>query len=402
MALYFYDDARARTFEPFALTRPACELRAGAVLLRHRWESALGERGAGLLVAPHLEYFEELDAPPAMHGDLHVGDVIVNSRCVLALGPIPRDVESWTCEGKVAAVRLARPAARHLLESGELELEGLAGAGGESAEVKGRWLSEVWDLIAQLGPQLAEDIAAVGPRIQTVKPEYAVVLGPHAVFVEQGAEIEPHVVFDVTAGPVLVLHGAHVYSHTRLIGPVAIAGGATVLGDRIATCSIGDVCKVRGEVSNTIFLGHANKGHDGFVGHSYLGRWVNLGAGTTTSNLKNTYGQVQLWTPEGVRDTGQQFLGTFFGDHAKTGIGMRLTTGCVIGAGAQVYDKMPPKYVPPFAWGGGEPYGVFDLDKFLEVAERVMSRRHIHLTERARRQLLAAYGRHHEHEGPTS
>jgi len=259
--------------------------------------------------------------------------------------------------------------------------------------VKGRWLEEVWDLVGQLGPQLADDIMAIGPRIRTVKPEYAVVLGSHPVFVEEGAEIEPQVVFDVTNGPVLVLRGAHVYAHTRLIGPVAIAGGSTVLGDRIASCSIGDVCKVRGETSNTIFLGHCNKGHDGFVGHSYLGRWVNLGAGTTTSNLKNTYGQVQLWTPQGERNTGQQFLGTMFGDHAKTGIGMRLTTGCVLGAGAQIYDQMAPKYVPPFAWGGGEPYGVFDRDKFIEVAERVMARRKIQLGERGRRQLLAAYER---------
>ena len=97
------------------------------------------------------------------------------------------------------------------------------------------------------------------------------------------------------------------------------------------------MCKVRGELSNTIFLGYSNKGHDGFVGHSYLGRWVNLGAGTITSNLKNTYGTVSLWTPDGVRDTGLQFLGTLFGDHVKTGIGLRLTTGTVLGAGANVY-----------------------------------------------------------------
>jgi hypothetical protein len=165
------------------------------------------------------------------------------------------------------------------------------------------------------------------------------------------------------------------------------------MGDRVGPCSIGDVCKVRGEVSHTIFLGHCNKGHDGFVGHSYLGRWVNLGAGTTTSNLKNTYGPVALWTPAGVRDTGQQFLGTFFGDHAKTGIGMRLNTGSVLGAGAMVYDRMPPKYVAPFSWGNGEPYGAFEAEKFVTVAERMMARRQVPLTERARRQLLAAHGR---------
>jgi hypothetical protein len=145
-------------------------------------------------------------------------------------------------------------------------------------------------------------------------------------------------------------------------------------------------------MSNTIVTGHANKGHDGFVGHSILGRWVNLGAGTITSNLKNTYGTVQLWTPEGVRDTGLQFLGTLFGDHAKTGIGLTLTTGTVIGAGANVYgSRMPPKAVPPFAWGEAEQYADYRADKFLDVAERMMARRHVTLSEGMRRQLSASY-----------
>jgi len=151
---------------------------------------------------------------------------------------------------------------------------------------------------------------------------------------------------------------------------------------------------VHGEISATVVLGHANKAHDGFVGHSYLGRWVNLGAGTTTSNLKNTYGTVALWTPAGLRNTGLQFLGTLVGDHAKTGIGMRLTTGTVIGAGANVYgSEMPPKAVPPFAWGAGEPYAVYAPDKFLAVAERAMARRQVPLGDRARRQLAAAHER---------
>jgi hypothetical protein len=145
-------------------------------------------------------------------------------------------------------------------------------------------------------------------------------------------------------------------------------------------------------MSNSIMIGHANKGHDGFVGHSYLGRWVNLGAGTITSNLKNTYGPVSLWTPHGMRDTGMQFLGTMFGDHAKTGIGTSLTTGTVLGAGANVFGaQSPPKAVPPFAWGTAPPYAVYRLDKFLQVAERVMARRHVTLTERARLQLAASH-----------
>jgi UDP-N-acetylglucosamine diphosphorylase / glucose-1-phosphate thymidylyltransferase / UDP-N-acetylgalactosamine diphosphorylase / glucosamine-1-phosphate N-acetyltransferase / galactosamine-1-phosphate N-acetyltransferase len=107
---------------------------------------------------------------------------------------------------------------------------------------------------------------------------------------------------------------------------------------------------------------------------------------------RHTYGSVELWTPAGLRGSGQQFLGTLFGDHAKTGIGLTLTTGSVIGAGAQVYgSQMAPKVVPPFAWGDEPPYDVYRLEKFLEVAERMMGRRHVELTEGARAQLAAAH-----------
>jgi hypothetical protein len=139
-------------------------------------------------------------------------------------------------------------------------------------------------------------------------------------------------------------------------------------------------------------LGYTNKGHTGFVGHSYLGRWVNLGAGTTTSNLKNTYGNVQMWTPSGLRDTGAQFLGTMFGDHVKTGIGTMLTTGTVLGAGANIYGgSVDSKYVPPFAWGDGEPYESYEIDKFIEVAQRMMARRDVELSDEAAKQLWDAY-----------
>jgi hypothetical protein len=141
-------------------------------------------------------------------------------------------------------------------------------------------------------------------------------------------------------------------------------------------------------------MGCSNKSHDGFVGHSYLGRWVNLGAGTITSNLKNTYGPVQLWTPDGMRNTGQTFLGSFIGDYARTGIGTRLTTGTVMGAGANVFPPgFAPKVIPPFAWGAGEPFETFALPKFLEVAERQMARRAVTLSAAGRQYLTAAHQR---------
>ena len=395
MPLVLYDDARAREFEPFALTRPVAEMRAGAALIRERWSVALGVPAEGFIGAPHLVDFEEGEAPSAVTTSIPAGTVIANARCVVALRSTPADADVWTCEGRVAAVRLARPVELAELAEGRATLDTLAPAGTRTRELTGRWLEAVWDFVRTLPPQLADDIAALAATASHAqRPAQAIVIGSHAVLVEPGATVEPMVCFDVSVGPVLIRHGATVRAFTRLVGPCIVGAGSIVMADRIETCAIGERCRVHGEASNTIFLGDANKSHDGFVGHSYLGRWVNLGAGTTTSNLKNTYGTVQLWTPHGLRDTGMLFLGTMFGDHAKTGIGLRLTTGTVIGAGANVYGSdMAPKRVPPFAWGDGEPFAPYQLDKFLEVAQRAMARRQVMLGDRGRRVIAAAYAR---------
>lgn len=392
--VHLYDDARARTFEPFALTRPVGELRAGALLVRERWSRALGLPAAGHIAAAHLAGFEEPGAAPVTEaGELAAGSWLVNSRFAPKLERAP-SADVLTSGDRVAAVRFAAPLELAGLRDGTASLEGLLRPGARAADVGGWWMDEVWDYLAHLPAMLNEDIPVLGAAMSQDTPAGALRIGDAGLFIEEGAVVEPQVCFDLSAGPVLLRAGSHVQAFTRLVGPVYVGAGSTVTTDRIAASSIGDVCKVHGEVSNVIFLGHANKGHDGFVGHSILGRWVNLGAGTITSNLKNTYGTVQLWTPDGIRETGLQFLGTLFGDHAKTGIGLRLTTGTVIGAGANVYGSvMPPKAVAPFGWGEAGSLSAYRVEKFLEVAERMMARRHVTLTDRARQQLLASYAK---------
>jgi len=394
--LHLYDDALARSFEPFALTRPFGEMRAGIALGRARWERALDARATGFVGAEHLRDFDEAGAPPAS-GEIRAGSIVANSRCIVPLGWSAPDADVWTCDGALAAVRIASTIAASGLADGSRSLEALRAAGTRVVDIPGRWVSAIWELVTQLVTQLREDIEAMGPHLTCETPEGAIVIGSSRVCVERGANVEPQVVFDVTNGPILVRRGANVRAFTRLVGPCAVLENASVLGDRVHACSIGEYSVIRGEISETIVLGQANKGHDGFVGHSYLGRWVNLGAGTITSNLKNSYGSVQLWTPGGVRDTGVSKLGSMIGDHAKTGIGTRLTTGSVIGAGSNVFgSEMPPKYVPPFSWVDGSEISDFRLAKFLEIAARVMSRRSIELSERGRRQLSAAHAKSRE------
>ena len=391
-ALYLLHDEVADGFMPFALTRPASELRVGAMLARQRWERALGMPAAGLIVAPHLGDFEEPNAPPVISGTIPAGSVLASARCAVALAGVSADADVWSCDGQVAAVRIDRAMPADAIDRTPTALEGLQGGGARASSVTGRWISAIWDLVTTLPAQLAEDIAQLGPSLSCQPPDRAGVIGSHSVFLEDGAVVEPYVVLDASAGPILVRAGATIRSFSRLVGPCVIDGGSTILGDRVSGCSIGSGCMIRGEISDSIVIGNANKAHDGFVGHSVLGRWVNLGAGTTTSNLKNTYGSVSLATPTGLRDTGQIKLGSFFGDHVKTGIGLRLTTGTVIGAGSSIHGAaMPPKNVPPFSWGEGTALGGYELDKFLRTAERAMGRRGVQLGERAKRQLASAH-----------
>jgi len=392
--LYLYDDAQARGFEPFALTRPVSELRAGTELLRRRWEIALGTSAAGTIAAPHLADFTEDGAPRAAQGTIPAGAVVAQSRFAPALGSVRRGgvANVWTNGGRVAALRLESAISVEAFGAGGVALDTLRPATGSMVEIAGHWIDDVWQFIAHLLPMLRADIEAIGPALSCAPIEHATVIGPHAVYVERGATVEPLVVIDATNGPVAVMAGATVRAFTRLVGPCYIGANTQILGDRVHGCAIGEMSVIKGEISETIVTGHANKGHEGFVGHSILGRWVNLGAGTITSNLKNTYGSVSLWTPNGERDTGLVKLGTMFGDHVKTGIGTRFNTGSVVGAGSNVYGSAAiPRRVPAFSWGDGASLTEYKIEQFLNATERAMGRRQIALGEAARRQLRAAH-----------
>ena len=387
---YLYDDASARRFEPFALSRPVGELRAGALLVRERWSRVLGLPCGGFLGAPHLADFTEFDAPTMVRdAELPDGAIVVNARALPALTTTgPADI--LEIGGRVAAVRLAASTPTDQLLAGTAALEDFASNGWERTNGAGHWLDAPWDLLRHLGEMLVADLPVLARGLPAHTPAGCVVVGAHPTWIEGGATVEPLVVFDASAGPILIARGASVAAFTRLVGPLYVAPGAQILGGKVGGSSIGEQSRVHGEVSTTIFIGYANKGHDGFVGHSVLGRWVNLGAATVTSNLKNTYGAVQFWTPDGLRSTGLQFLGTMFGDHAKTAIGTRLTTGSVIGTGANVVGAgMSPKVVQPFTWGEGQ--SMYDASRFATVAERVMSRRHVTLDDAGRRHLARVF-----------
>jgi UDP-N-acetylglucosamine diphosphorylase/glucosamine-1-phosphate N-acetyltransferase len=382
------DDPGA-AWAPFAGVRPVAELRAGAWLIRERWEAACAADATAIL-GTHVEAFHEGDEPPVRPVGPVDGPAVVGCSWFAPAGD--RLVEPETLlSGPVRRLRHGDRTVGWLVPDGQ-RWDGPSESG-EAVAVDGIALRGAFDLITALEHFLAGDCADLRAAPSTGVPDGSVVLGRADDVVVMGAAVEPGVVFDVRHGAVVLEPGVEVRHGTRLEGPVYVGARTRVLGGFIRGSAFGPECRVHCEVAASVFLGFANKSHDGFVGHSVVGHWVNLGALTTTSNLKNTYGPVRLEVG-GVRiETGRQNLGTLFGDHAKTAIGTMLATGTVVSAGAQVFGAVtPPKFIPPFAWGaaGAErvtPHG------FLEVAERVMARRSVTLTPERRRSLEQTFAR---------
>jgi UDP-N-acetylglucosamine diphosphorylase/glucosamine-1-phosphate N-acetyltransferase len=384
--LYLLEPGRATPeWFPFAGARPIAELRAGAWRIRERWEAALDldtEAILGSLTAG----FEEIDAPPCIEPATIAGPAVVADSTFAPSGT-PIILAPDTCrltDQQGDTVAWIVPAGTSWTGPGNT---------GPSLPVDGLRLRQASDLLTALELFLGPDCLGFAAGAAEPVPAGSVVLGDPALILCRGALVEPGVVFDTRGGAVVLEQGVEVRHGTRLEGPLYAGERSRLLGGHLRASAFGPRSSVKGEVSSTVMLGYANKSHDGFVGHSVIGHWVNLGAGTTTSNLKNTYGEVQLDIAGKRISTGRQFVGTLIGDHAKTAIGTLLPTGTAVGAGANLFGNAnAPKYVPPMAWGtsGNE---LMTEEGFLKIAERVMPRRDVAFTEGRRDFLSLTYRR---------
>lgn len=290
--------------------------------------------------------------------DLRVGEALVEST-----------------SGHVVAAVLRRADAAYFLETGELSER--VSAGTHDVRLLYRY---PWDVIALMKETISHDILMSRVLDAAVVPAGTTVVGTHPVEIDRTARIYPQVVLDAEQGPIVIHDGAVIRPGAILCGPCSVGRGATVLDRALLKpwTVIGPRCKVAGEIGATIFQGYSNKAHDGHLGDSYVGRWVNFGAGTTNSNLLNTYGEVAMRVePEGPRHrTGLTFLGAIVGDHAKFAIGTRIMTGTVVGTGAMIATtEPPPTTVRRFAWLTDAGARTYSWDRFLETARIVMERR---------------------------
>lgn len=242
-----------------------------------------------------------------------------------------------------------------------------------------------WDLINHNASEIEREARkfALGEVQSKLYPNVSLV-EESKIFIGKNCTVKPGVVLDATHGAIVIDEGVEIFPNSVIEGPCYIGKNSKIKsGAKIYEgTSIGEVCKVGGEVEESIIHGFSNKQHDGFLGHSYLAEWVNLGADTNTSDLKNDYGNVKVQVNGKNIDSGSQFVGLTMGDHSKSAINTQFNTGTVVGISSNIFGaNFPPKFIPSFAWGGSEKLVEHQLTKALKTAKIVMSRRKVEMSE---------------------
>ena len=332
--------------------------------------------------------------------------VLVNGRWLIdkpvrfsrgpCVGTIADDVAYIVCDATLA--QRLRP--RIMFEPNQIKLS-LDGVPRQNAD--GRMLRRAWDVIGDLSALLEQDWEEADAGIEAELDATVVLRDRGRIHVGERARVEPFAVLDASTGPIYVSHDSQVGSFSVIEGPAYIGPGTRIMPHaRLhGGVGIGPVCRIGGEVCGSIINGYTNKQHHGFLGHSYVGSWVNFGAGATNSNLKNTYGRIRVPIGGTEVETNRQFFGAIVADHAKIGINAAIPTGAVIGLAASIAaTKLIPKYVPSFAWVTDDGVRKGDPARLLDVAVAAMARRNVEMTDDEVELLLNLGERVREYEKP--
>ena len=380
-ALVLYEDRHWSDLRPLTDLLPVPALAFGASDLATRWQT----RAALPLLAIEARAPQRSTwsaAPAATIDPASVNEALVFNAAARPGPWLSRALETrspalFLGDGRIVGARLPMALlAPGLGRGGDFEAW-LLSIGLPAFPLDVPFLRWPWDLIEHNPQAIVDDLDGREGALRGELHAHTVVLRPDRVTVEAGARVDAFAVLDAREGPILLGPGVQVLSHTLVVGPCAIGAGTQLLGGVIGRSSIGPECRIAGEVDACVWQGHANKRHHGFVGHSVIGEWVNLGALTTTSDLKNNYGEVRVWVGDRERESGSTKVGSLLGAHVKTGIGTLLPTGASVGTGANLFGggRFAPKRVPSFGWWDGEHMLEHQLDPFIATARMAMSRR---------------------------
>ncbi len=396
MNICIFEDEKYRKLLPLVYFRPVYELRCGINLLKDKIIRNFSNPNVILHARDYLTDVLKRDYP-----NYYVNELPPNANQVLFVnGRVladPHFADKFKYNGKdIAYVKGDDIVA--FWASGE-NLEKFKNKFGtpltksdfenyEKVEISAKLINYPWDIINNNGEQIVIDFNTLTDgkaRREGKIYEGVHLLNEHFIHIEEGAKIKPGVVLDAENGPIYIGKNVKILPNAVIEGPAYVGDGSLIkVSAKIyENTSIGPVCKVGGEVEASIIHAFSNKQHEGFIGHSYLGTWVNIGADTNNSDLKNDYGNVKVYVDGELIDSGSMFVGLIMGDHSKSGINLMFNTGTVVGVSCNIYGSgLPPKFVPSFSWGGAQDgFVTYRIDKAIEVARRVMARRNVQLTE---------------------
>jgi UDP-N-acetylglucosamine diphosphorylase/glucosamine-1-phosphate N-acetyltransferase len=400
--LFIFEDDQFDRFFPLTLNRPVYELLFGMRRIKDKIASLVPDADVVLLCRDYLgKVLEEKTGKMVNCFRVDEDDqiLLVNGRLIPSsdfpalLGSSKEstlfmrgeEMVAWKGNGK--AFKNLSPSFQHLYQKNQMaQLKSEI----NRVNVKMELIGYLWDLVTGNPGEIEEDFEKIKPALDFKNmfkhcqiDDQALMYDVENIFIGKGTEIDGHVVLDARTGPILIEENVQIQSLTRVEGSCYIGQGTILVGGKVKSgTSIGPGCRIGGEIEQSIFLGHSNKYHEGFLGHSYVGEWVNLGALTTNSDLKNNYGSIKVMVKGNLVDSGQAKVGAFIGDHAKTGIGTLLNTGVSLGFASNVFGggMVKQKIIPPFFWGGAAGGETYRVDEAIQTAKIVLKRRNKELS----------------------
>ena len=376
-----FDDESRNKLLPFTFTRPAADIRVGILTIREKWEKRLNTSSSSTLTINYLQ--EKYSANIQEENLLINGSICPDSALVHEITELQQGQSLWQEDILIAAVVVAG-------DLNDFDISHIK-KGTDKISYLGKinHINRLWKIFSTNAEEIEKDFALITTGKTSQAADETVTIIGNKIFIEEGAKITASVI-NTTTGPVYIGKGAEIMEGCVVRGPLAMCEHSTLkMGAKIyGATTVGPHSKVGGEVNNAVIFGYSNKGHDGFLGNAVLGEWVNIGADSNNSNLKNNYAEVKLWDYETKKfeDTGLQFCGLFMGDHAKCGINTMFNTGTVVGVAANVFGAgFPRNFIPSFSWGGANKMVTFRLDKSYEMMENMMKRRNMEFTDADRR-----------------
>ncbi len=392
-AICIFEDEGFRNLLPLTYLRPVYDLKCGMLTLREKITKQITSKNVILHARNSLQKVltERYSGIPINKYDadniLFInGRLLINKKIAKEIKKLDQN-SAFVKNGFIAAANLSGDNLRTLITSKEEFLPFHILNSITKSEADCSLIDYAWDLVNANGDEIVNDFNSFVnkiPKIDTKKYRSVEFLNKKNIFISKGVEIQPFVFLDASNGPIYIGKNVKIMSHSHIQGPAFIGDSSTIKAHASIYygTSIGEVCKAGGEIGTSIIHSYSNKQHNGFLGHSYLGSWVNIGAGSNNSDLKNNYENITVLLNGKNVDTGSQFFGLIMGDHSKTAINTMFNTGTIVGISCNIFGAgFPPRNIPSFSWGGSSFLKTYDINKSIEVANIVAKRRNVNLQE---------------------